>query len=281
MDRIAVISDIHGNLEALKTVLKDIEDRRVDKIICLGDIIAKGRHFHECIELIKEKCDVVIQGNCDWYFSHMEHSDKEKENNRIQYIRSHLSTDDLEYVMNLPYCYELKISGNLVRFFHATPKEINKFVGDIANLDTYYEMCLPSEYTVSQKMADIVICGHIHKSYMMKVFNRTIINVGSVGNSFETYRHKDKDADYRNVTKACYVIIGGNIDSNEVGPISYEFVELDYDIDKELLTSQDAFEYDGLVSELKYGLYRDLESIRSSLASRGLNIDDIKKIHNE
>ena len=47
--KIAIISDIHGNLEALKATLTDIEKRKVDKIICLGDIIAKGVHPKECI----------------------------------------------------------------------------------------------------------------------------------------------------------------------------------------------------------------------------------------
>ena len=46
------------NLEALKATLKDIEKRKVDKIICLGDIIAKGVHPKECIELIREKCEM-------------------------------------------------------------------------------------------------------------------------------------------------------------------------------------------------------------------------------
>ena len=40
--KIAIISDIHGNLEALKSVLNDIKNRNIDKIYCLGDIIAKG-----------------------------------------------------------------------------------------------------------------------------------------------------------------------------------------------------------------------------------------------
>lgn len=43
--KIAIISDIHGNLEALKSTLKDIEKRKVDQIICLGDIIAKRSTF--------------------------------------------------------------------------------------------------------------------------------------------------------------------------------------------------------------------------------------------
>lgn len=67
--RIAIISDIHGNLEALEKTLKDIRKRNVDKIICLGDIIAKGVHSKECIRLVKENCDIVLQGNCDKYFA--------------------------------------------------------------------------------------------------------------------------------------------------------------------------------------------------------------------
>ena len=279
MGKVAIISDIHGNLEALKTVLSDIRKRNVDKIICLGDIVAKGRHFHECIELIKDNCDIVLQGNCDLYFSSNEYSEDKVNNERIQYNRNLLTNDDILFLKELPYCYEMKISGNLVRFFHATPTLINKFIGDIADLDTYYEMFLPSDNTLSLDIADIVVYGHIHKSYMMKLFNRTIVNAGSVGNSFEVYRHKDKDASYKNVTKACYLVLNGNIGS-DYGSISYEFVELDYDIEKELSDSKDAYEYDGLVSELKYGIYRDLEGIRESLASRGLNIDEIEKKYN-
>ena len=67
--KIAIISDIHGNSEALKATLKDIEKRQVDKIICLGDTIAKGVHPKECLSLIRKKCEIVLQGNCDVYFS--------------------------------------------------------------------------------------------------------------------------------------------------------------------------------------------------------------------
>lgn len=70
--KIAIISDIHGNLEALKTTLKDMEKRKIDKIICLGDTIAKGVHPKKCLELVKNSCEIVLQGNCDVHFS-MEH----------------------------------------------------------------------------------------------------------------------------------------------------------------------------------------------------------------
>lgn len=59
--RIAIISDIHGNLEALKTCLEDIKKRNIDKIFCLGDILAKGCHAEECVKLVREKCDVTIK----------------------------------------------------------------------------------------------------------------------------------------------------------------------------------------------------------------------------
>ena len=53
--RIAVISDIHGNLEALKKALKIISKKKVEKIICLGDIVGYGVDSKECYEILKSK----------------------------------------------------------------------------------------------------------------------------------------------------------------------------------------------------------------------------------
>ena len=82
MDKIAIISDIHGNLEALKAVLADIKERNISKIYCLGDIIAKGTHQQECVNLIQENCEIVLKGNCDEYFtSDIDLSTKSKQEN--------------------------------------------------------------------------------------------------------------------------------------------------------------------------------------------------------
>ena len=67
--KIAIISDIHANLQALQATLKDIEKRNVDQIICLGDTISKGIHPTECLELVRSKCEIVLRGNCDRHFS--------------------------------------------------------------------------------------------------------------------------------------------------------------------------------------------------------------------
>ncbi len=52
--RIALISDIHGNLEALESILEDIKTKNIDEIICLGDTIAIGPNSKECIDLLIE-----------------------------------------------------------------------------------------------------------------------------------------------------------------------------------------------------------------------------------
>ena len=65
MEKIAIISDVHGNLVALKQVLDDIKSQKIKHISCLGDLVAKGSQPKETIELIKKECEVVIKGNCD------------------------------------------------------------------------------------------------------------------------------------------------------------------------------------------------------------------------
>lgn len=61
----AIISDIHGNLEALETVLADIKGQGISEIYCLGDIVGYGPNPRECIDLVKENCQVTILGNHD------------------------------------------------------------------------------------------------------------------------------------------------------------------------------------------------------------------------
>ena len=108
--RIAIISDIHGNLEALKATLQDIEKRNVDKIICLGDTIAKGIHPKQCLELVKKKCEIVIQGNTDSYFS-TNYADinelPEQEQKRIKWNQS-LITEEDRILENNPFSDLLK-----------------------------------------------------------------------------------------------------------------------------------------------------------------------------
>ena len=66
--------------------------------------------------------------------------------------------------------------------------------------------------------------------------------------------------------------IHGNLDS-EKGSISYEFINIDNDIDKELSTSVDAHEYNQLKKELLEGRYRDISTIKELLIANGLDYE--------
>lgn len=67
MPRIALLSDIHGNIDALEAVLEDIGRQRVEEILCLGDIVGYGAAPAECLRLVREHCSETILGNHDEY----------------------------------------------------------------------------------------------------------------------------------------------------------------------------------------------------------------------
>lgn len=64
--RTALISDIHGNLEALTRVLEDIGDQSVERIVCLGDTLGYGPNPAECVDMVANVCDWCLLGNHDY-----------------------------------------------------------------------------------------------------------------------------------------------------------------------------------------------------------------------
>ena len=278
MTKIAIISDIHGNREALKKTLEDIKRRKCDKIICLGDIISKGAFSNECVDLIKNNCDVVLSGNCDEYFSkeHDLSNIDEVEKTRIIKYKKELTSENIEYLSKLPSCYEFYLSGRLVRLFHAGPDSLYNYsnVGAWASINEKYKMFEPNTLTVSNNIADIVVYGHIHIQLMNKMYNRTLICCGSVGNNLEYIRNEKKDGNILNTTCANYVIIEGVMDSKEHNTLDVDFIQVQYDIEKELEDSIGNIE-NATIYELKNGTYRDTEKINNILIKQGIDIKNI------
>lgn len=279
MEQIAIISDIHGNLEALKAVLEDIKERNVENIMCIGDIIAKGTHGQECVELIKNNCKVVIKGNCDEYFTSDEINWSKKpqiEYDRMMWNIAKLSDDNIKFLQSLPYCHEFYLSGRLIRLIHATPEKIDKFIGNIDSIDRLYSLFLPSENTVSKEIADVVIYGHIHTPFIQRIYNRTIINTGSVGLAMDVFRNDLKDGNVKNTTVANYLILKGNMNSKDIDDkISYELVNVPYDIEKELSENKDNIELETYEWSLRNGLYENMEKIYKSFELRGIKRENI------
>ncbi len=277
MDKIAIIADIHGNLEALNTVLEDIKKRGIRRIFCLGDIIGKGSNSHECIKLVRENCEIVIQGNNDIVFLEDNYS-----NQNIDYLKrrrwnqSLLTNEDKKYLKSLPFCFEFYMSGSLIRIFHATPDSMCGFCAPYDNLNVKYNMFLPTNNTITSKKADVVIFGHTHTNYVERKYNRTLINVGSLGNSLDLFRNDQKDANLMETTRAEYLILEGEYNSQEyISSFSYQFINIPYNIDKELQNQKDNVELENYILELKEGRYRDLNRAYNDFKNKGIDIDNI------
>ena len=63
--RLAIISDIHGNLPALEAVLDDVDATDPDEVWCLGDVVGYGAEPNQCTELVRERCSLSLAGNHD------------------------------------------------------------------------------------------------------------------------------------------------------------------------------------------------------------------------
>lgn len=242
MDKIAIISDIHGNKTALDAVLDDISKRKINKIICLGDLATKGANPDYTIDLIKKKCDVVLMGNCD------EPIFSKRAIEMKYWVRKKIGDERAEYLSTLPVSYETYVSGHLIRFFHSSPFGLDYICNPaFSNKDTNYidkeitdplDLFKNTEFigkTEKDPVPDIVGYGHLHTQNLYRIGNKTIFNPGSVGLPTEMRNINNlNDKTNKFSTVASYTIIEGELNSKEVGPISFNNVRIPYDISKEI-----------------------------------------------
>lgn len=203
MPLIALISDIHGNIDALNAVLEDIEKHNADIITCLGDIVGYGGAPRECVENIKRNCYPVLMGNHEVYTALPididEFSDPVARG--IQIAREQLSEDQLKWMRELSIVIEL----GEATITHASLDEPAEFNHILRTEDAQAHF----------KFQETPICfiGHTHVPIIMEetatgvdcydppeefisldpYFNY-VVNVGSVG--------QPRDGDPR----ACYVL---------------------------------------------------------------------------
>ncbi|MFW5652878.1 MAG: metallophosphoesterase family protein [Planctomycetota bacterium] len=117
--RFAFISDIHGNLDALRATLDQIDRIGVDGIICLGDVVGYGPHPSECVEIIAERCLYTVQGNHDLAVIDSNELERFNVSARIaiDYCRDLLSGSQKDWLRDLPVLGDL----DEVTVCHASP----------------------------------------------------------------------------------------------------------------------------------------------------------------
>jgi len=107
MPRIAFISDIHANIDALEAVLADIDFHGADEIFCLGDKVGYGADPSECLELVRSRCSVTVMGNHDQMASTQGIIQTlERVSAPIRYAREKLSKEQIKWLKNLPLVAE-------------------------------------------------------------------------------------------------------------------------------------------------------------------------------
>jgi protein phosphatase len=235
--KIAIISDIHGNKTALEAVLEDIRLREIERIFCLGDIIGKGPQGSECIELIQKNCERVVRGNWDVFIQ------APTDNEFIQWYKDRLTEKDFEYLNSLPFHIDLELNGQLIRFFHASPRSEFERILDSHPIEKRLSMFENSEITNSihyDKLPDIVFYGDIHTTFLHTYRKGILCNVGSVGNSLD-------------LTSASYAILDGTFANNAI-----QFIRVDYDREAELKIAEEMGlpQLDKYYDEIMLGKYR-------------------------
>ncbi|MHC4497971.1 MAG: metallophosphoesterase family protein [Planctomycetota bacterium] len=232
----AVISDVHSNLEALLTVLADIESRGIKTVYCLGDVIGYGPNPRECLDLIIERTKWCVLGNHDYAVFYEPTNFNYGAEQASFWTRGVLETERAadsrnrwwRFLGELPMRRTLKTklgaNTGIVEFIHASPRRpVNEYIFP----DDVYTNPLKVRL-LFERVRHICFVGHTHlpgvfldepdfylpeelgNVYPVVDKEKAIINIGSVG------QPRDKDR------RASYVYV----DEDKV-----HFVRLEYDLE--------------------------------------------------
>ena len=226
--KIAVISDIHGNLEAIKTVIEDIKNEKCEKIFCLGDLAMAGPMPKETIDYVrnldKEFNFEIIQGNTDEMIAYSSDEIYKKIKEALPVMGEAYASDiktvtdeQKEYLKNLPKQKEIKIGELKILLVHGSPRRNNEDIFPDLDIKVVEEM-------ISSTDANIILCGHTHiPCGYQTTTNQTVINVGSVGRPFSTS------------PRSCYCIVDIIDENSGVFEAKHNLVDYDYEKSAKIL----------------------------------------------
>jgi predicted phosphodiesterase len=177
--KILIVSDIHGNLAALQAVLEAEPDP--DLTVCLGDLVDYGPQPAECIALIREKAQIIVQGNHDYAVGKHEDPHCSPAYAHLAQVTRDFSMAALDHdtahlLAALPLHEEFHRMGERFSAFHAAPSSpLFQYLPPDAPPQTW-------ETEVGLALdPDILLLGHTHLPLLKKIGVTTVLNPGSVG----------------------------------------------------------------------------------------------------
>jgi putative phosphoesterase len=184
--RIVIISDIHGNAEALSTLPEEY-----DELWVLGDLVNYGPEPGAVVDFVRSHATVAVRGNHDDAVGFNRDPRcsppyRQMAKETLDFTRSVLSRDQIDYLASLPLTAQRAVGGTKVLLCHAAPSDpLYKYVQ--ANSPLW-------EQEMKLVAADVLMVGHTHTPFVQTVGRQTVVNPGSLG--------QPKTGN----TKACYAI---------------------------------------------------------------------------
>ncbi|GGE33761.1 serine/threonine protein phosphatase [Pullulanibacillus camelliae] len=183
--KVAFISDIHGNADALAAVLEDIRNKRADAVKILGDLCFRGPEPKQALDLIRQSDAQVIKGNADaWVVRGIRRGEVPDEAletmcQERDWTYAQLSEKDIKYLQTLPEEIQGTLAGTVpFHAFHATPSSLFKNIQANAGPEAIQENLLVKD-------AALYLYGHIHTAYIKYINGKCVVNLGSVGLPFD------------------------------------------------------------------------------------------------
>ena len=232
---LAIISDIHSNVEALTAVLADIANRQITTIVCLGDLVGYGPEPKECLDLVRKHASVSLMGNHDYAVLFEPNKFNIGAESACYWTRGQLEDEQNVTLRNERWDYlgRLQIKhvmsgedmglGELA-FVHGSPRRpINEYVfpDDVYNnankvqglFDRFTNLCFVGHTHVPGvflESPDFYSPDEVEGVFEINPSRKALINVGSVG------QPRDRD------NRASYVVVDGK---------TVQFIRVPYDID--------------------------------------------------
>ena len=226
LHRVAVVSDVHGNVTAYDAVLADIARRGIDDVINLGDLVGKGPRGSECIRITRDRGMPTVRGNWDAFIAR----DDVQPWEHAQWVRDALTPADRSWLADLPNVHEIVLSGQPVRFFHASPVSEFTRVFTPTTEAEHRAFVEQTAFTGDGQVPTIVGYGDIHGAYLAVDYGITVFNAGSVGNALDG-------------PGAPYVVLEGTLaapgEDEPPGHVGISFVRVPYDVESEIAAAEE------------------------------------------
>jgi putative phosphoesterase len=223
--KVALLGDIHANLQALDTVLAHARQQQVDAIWDIGDYVGYGAYPDEVVRRMMKVEDLSIAGNYDLKVLRFpKKKDKWRKTKTTQkylafkWAYENLSKKSRKYLRSLPKEIRFEAEGRSILLTHGSPASNEEHLTPGTPLERLKELAemtaLNKDSSRVQDQADLIICGHSHRAFAREVDGTWFINTGSVG------RPDDEDP------RACYAVLQLSQDELHV-----EHFRLEYDVE--------------------------------------------------